>query len=131
MPIPLLPLITLASNAWSLLKKLKHVKQIMPLLMKIGPFVLKNWRALLVLMIGLAFGFLISLFVKSPRIKIETVTEYITVESVKEIMPDLNCPYELIRTPKTNGELLLQYKSLIEWRAGCLNSIRAESLRLK
>jgi len=72
-------------------------------------------------------------WIKSPQTEtvVEVVTEYKTIETTKEIMPLLNCPYELIRTPQTNGELLLQYKSLIDWRTGCLNSIRAESERLK
>lgn len=47
-----------------------------------------------------------------------------------EVMPDLNCPAEDIETPTTNGELALNYRSLIDWRASCLNSIKDEADRL-
>ncbi len=39
-------------------------------------------------------------------------------------MPVLNCPREDLRKPKTNGDLLIEYKRLLDWRANCLNSIR-------
>lgn len=82
-------------------------------------------------MIGLVFGFLAGWLIKSPQTEVITevdvVEKYLTVEVPVEVMPDFNCPYELIRTPKTNGELLLSYKRLIDWRANCLNSIREAS----
>ena len=79
-------------------------------------------------MIGLVCGFLAGYWIKSPQIeiqtKVETITEFITVEKTVEIMPLLNCPYSLLKKPATNGELLIEYKRLIDWRANCLNSIR-------
>lgn len=72
------------------------------------------------------FGYLLSYWIRSPRIEtqIKTVTEYVTVDRVVEIMPVLNCPHEDLKKPATNGELLIEYKRLLDWRANCLNSIR-------
>lgn len=79
-------------------------------------------------MIGLALGFLLAYWMLPPKIetKVDVVTEYITVETMTEVMPLLNCPNEQIKTPETNGELLLAYKRLIDWRANCLNSIQGQ-----
>ena len=128
MPALLFKLITLILSALPILKKLGGFNRILQKSMPILKLLLKNWKALLILTTGLVSGFLAGYWIKSPQIevqtKVETVTEFIAVEKVVEVMPLLNCPYSLLKKPVTNGELLIEYKKLVDWRANCLNSIR-------
>ncbi len=81
-------------------------------------------------MIGVVLGFLLKSLITLEQTSDPLIISDLVPVPV-EVMPDLNCPKDNISTPTTNGDLALNYKYLIEWRANCINSIISESERIE
>ena len=127
----LIKLAPILSSVFMTLKNLEKYKQILSELLKVLKLIVKNWKLILAALTGAALAYLVILIFDlrcepEASFDFEVQNKIIRQPYPVEVMPQLNCPYFVVKTReqiKTNAELAVEWRLLHNWRVDCLNSI--------